>query len=162
MTDRELQESWARITANWNTLDQCLRLQRLQPKLEWIDDDLYATLSALMTRTGNPIRGFTELHEADMAYLQPGIQAAYLTTLWYKDLSKTELDDRIAKPGAKGPEMFLNDDEDLASYVQRGKDAANFLTNLRQTVKEIEETNWPASAVEPKKDMVSVRTEPRS
>ncbi|MDC9004093.1 hypothetical protein [Mycobacterium marinum] len=149
LTDRELQESWARITANWNTLDQYLRLQRLEPRLEWIDDDLYGTLSADMARTGNPIREFAELHEADMNNLQPGIQPAYLTTLWYKDLSKAELDSQISKPGIKGPEMFFNDEEDLATYVQRGKEAAKFLSRLRQTVEEISQSGWPSSAVEP-------------
>ncbi len=153
LSDQQLRVAWASVSANWSTLEQYVRLRRLELSLEWLDDELYGILGALMARSGNPIMDFTELHEADMSNLQPGIQAAHLTTLWYANgLSKEELDARIGKKGTTGPEMFFNSDENLATYVQRGIIAARFFRDLRETVEKVNDANWPASAIKPKKN----------
>lgn len=150
LSDKDLQAAWASILANWNTLEQYIKLRRLELHLGWINDDLYGPLSALMTRNGNPIRRFTELHEANIVDLRPGIQTAYLTTIWYSEqLSKAELDDRISKPDLQAPELFFKSGEELAAYVQIGMDSANFLTRMRDTVNEIDDLNWPATATTP-------------
>ena len=60
---------WAAIVGTWNTLDQFVRLQRLERDLEWFQSTVDVRLRRWLSRP-NPLQDFTDVH-GTMSYGMP-------------------------------------------------------------------------------------------
>ncbi|WP_156660673.1 hypothetical protein [Mycobacterium sp. 852002-10029_SCH5224772] len=150
LMESQFQMPWTEAALSWNTLDQYVRLRRLELGLRWMPQELYVGISRHMIKSAKPLDEFSEMHESKLTSrpLVPSMFAAYAAAKWYMDLDKEALDNRISNPSAKGPDGFFNDDEELALYVQRGIAASEYLKGLRTLIETVDAEGWPLSATE--------------
>jgi hypothetical protein len=124
-------------------------LQRLERDLAWFDEDLDSDISNRMSRTGNPISDFSDLHESEGPLTGTSMTAAHLTAMEYLDLDKNELHRKVIHES--GPPHFFASQEAKLHYLQTAIEAEIFLTGLRDAVQHVDAANWPKSASKPVK-----------
>ncbi|OHT86540.1 hypothetical protein [Mycobacteroides saopaulense] len=76
-TSHDLQMSWYALLREWNTLDQYVRLQRLERGLPWFDRYQDSQLQQLMRPEAHPMQSFFRMHEG------PKIEFSWqVETMW--------------------------------------------------------------------------------
>jgi hypothetical protein len=67
----DLRLQWFAAVRDWNTLDQYVRLQRLERGLHWFHRELDSLLQERMVSDRHPMRAFFEMHDGDYGH-EPG------------------------------------------------------------------------------------------
>lgn len=137
---------WAKVLGAWNTLNQYVRLQRLEQGLEWFDPESDARLAMWMSRSKNPLQEFTDIHgfkpDADRSPIT--MQDAAEQTYVYAGITDLEFRGLLDL----GLIRFGNTSR-VHGYADAHKEAANFLVSLHGAVSMVEAANWPESASKP-------------
>ena len=137
---------WSAIVGAWNTLDQYVRLQRLERNLAWFDPEIDAELRKWLSRPQSPLGQFAELHGFDIKH-------------------KTNVKTMVEAVDAVG--VYIQLDEDararalrastsrfgyvkVRDYLAYAIDASFFLGRFPDCVNKVIDANWPASETKPK------------
>ncbi|MET4428621.1 hypothetical protein [Mycolicibacterium sp. 624] len=146
-TQSDLTLQWFAAVRDWNTLDQYVRLQRLERGLQWFHRELDALLQERMIADRHPMRRFFEMHDADYGP-QPGqldnIASAVgaIASLKYRGYDQ-ETFDRVAREStAHFPTTRVH------AYYQTVMDVAHGMGMLYAFVQQIDRSGWPAVAPE--------------
>jgi len=132
---------WAKVVGAWDTLNQYVRLQRLEQGLEWFDAESDARLRMWMARSKNPLQAFTDIHgfnhDAERSTLT--MQDAAEETYIYAGLPASEFQGLLGL----GLIRFGTKRVPIHDYNTAYKEAANFLEALQGAVSMVEAANWP-------------------
>ncbi|WP_134084644.1 hypothetical protein [Mycobacteroides salmoniphilum] len=143
----DLTLQWLAAVRDWNTLDQYVRLQRLERGLPWFHRELDALLQERMIADRHPMRPAFEMHD-DHYVRQPGqpdsMVTAMRTVAYLSSLgSSQEAFDRAARQStAHFPTTRVN------AYSQTVMDVAHRMGMLYAFVQQIDGSGWPVIAPE--------------
>jgi hypothetical protein len=140
-----IETEWAAVVGAWNTLDQYVRLQRLERDLAWFDPQLDAGIRKWMSRTKNPLQEFTDVHgfAPERKHSADTMVDAANATRWYASYSEDELLKLLRHSSSVFGYSQVRD------YNARTRAASYFLSGLLGTVNAVEFANWPESASKP-------------
>lgn len=79
-TPVDLRLQWFAAVRDWNTLDQYVRLQRLERGLHWFHRELDSLLQERMVSDQHPMRLFFEMHDGDYGHAPD--QADDMVSAW--------------------------------------------------------------------------------
>ncbi|OCB25686.1 hypothetical protein A5674_20775 [Mycobacterium malmoense] len=133
---------WSKVVGTWDTLNQYVRLQRLEQGLKWFDAESDARLRMWMARSKNPLQEFTDIHGYlhDAEGLQLTMQDAAEEAYIYAGLPDSEF------RGLLSMGMVRFGTKRVSNYSRAYKEATNFLISLQGAVSMVEAANWPESA----------------
>lgn len=134
--ERELQLMWSEIQSNWATLDQFVRLQRLEQKLNWFDSYVNADMKNQLSSTSNLLASFARANSVDM-------RTALQITLEYNDLPKDAVDGKFLTGSSNNvgfPWM------DRLRYSEEFGKAIEDLLNFRRVIEYVNGSDWLKSA----------------
>jgi hypothetical protein len=150
-----IETQWSALIGAWQTLDQFIRLQRLEQKLDWFLPEnpiVDAEIRKLLSLNPNPLVEFSDLH--GFSANAPGAAITMVNTVNtvknYGSWSEDELREKLAerKPGYFGYSF-------VAHYGTRATDASHFLQRLESCVSQVVAADWPVSARTPRKPKVN-------
>lgn len=145
MSDLTLQ--WFAAVRDWNTLDQYVRLQRLERGLPWFHRELDALLQERMIADKHPMRRVFEAHDANYAPApgQPDNMASALSVVAVLGrLGRSQKDfNRIAREHL---DRFPT--SRVGTYHYTLMDVAHHMGMLYAFVQQIDRSGWPAHAPE--------------
>ena len=141
----DLTLQWFAAVRDWNTLDQYVRLQRLERGLPWFHRELDALLQERMMADRHPMRPFFDMHDDRYGWQpdQPDNIASALhaiTSLKYRG-SDQETFDRAAR---EIPSRFPT--TRVHAYYQTVMDVAHQMGMLYAFVQQIDRSGWAAVA----------------
>jgi hypothetical protein len=142
-----IETEWAALVGAWQTLDQFIRLQRLEQGLEWFDERADAELKKWLSRNPNPLSVFAGKHGyvAKHKYASYTMVDALNAIRNYNKLSEAELTAEIYSTSVRhfGHTM-------VNSYAEYAKEASFFLERLEHCVARVIAANWPTSEIRPR------------
>ncbi|WBS08760.1 hypothetical protein O6072_02445 [Mycolicibacterium neoaurum] len=138
-TNRELEIAWSEVRGSWSTLDQFIRIQRLERGLPWFDPSFDAELRTFMARTGNPLSGISQKIEMTPSWNPPISSGDALDML--EHYASTD------KYGLRAAFELDNDNvfgyKSAADQAVHANPALELLHDLRYCVDQIDGENWP-------------------
>ena len=143
-----IEAEWSAVVGAWNTLDQYVRLQRLERYLEWFDPKIDADIRRWMTRPKNPLQEFTDIHgfAGGSTHSAETMVDAAGAMHWYINYDENKRRDvHFATSGVFGHSS-------VSGYNARYREASSFLGGLLGSVCNVEFANWPESASKPVKE----------
>ncbi|WAJ43538.1 hypothetical protein OK015_20360 [Mycobacterium sp. Aquia_216] len=145
-THKQIQLRWSAILANWSTLDQYVRLQRLERSLPWFDYVVHADIRNRLSAIENPVSRFSAIHDEGATSSYSNMSACYRRASECSYLSKESFDKYFlgAGSGAIGFPWQANLD-----YPKEASIAVTALSELKAAVELVDEENWPAAASTP-------------
>ncbi|MHA7649399.1 hypothetical protein ACX9NE_05230, partial [Mycobacterium sp. ML4] len=144
----EIQLEWSAILASWSTLDQYVRLQRLERNLQWFDRNTHADIRNRLSDTANPVEKFSLLHDEHAGTAYDNVSEAFKRARVWADLNKHDLDKQFLMAGSGGVGFPWYD---TSRYATEAYSAQTALRGLLDAVNKVEQTNWPQCATEPTK-----------
>jgi hypothetical protein len=144
----DLSLRWLAILRDWNTLDQYVRLQRLERGLSWFDRAVDSVLHQYMAVDQNPLRWFFEMHEPeslppDREYRPKNtMHLAYTVVDTLKNFGYSQ--DTFDRVRWQTASLFPT--TRVEGYLQTVQQAAGRMRQLRYYVEVIEDSGWPTSA----------------
>jgi hypothetical protein len=144
-----LQSEWYAILTNWSTLDQYVRLQRLERGLRWFDNYINSYLAHCMSLQGHPLIKFSNAHDEGGGDKHWNM-AAILESL--RGLIELEKEEFLQIVLSATPGDGFNWWGIIPKYALLAETAAKSLRGLRDSVQNVDATNWPASASKPSDD----------
>ncbi len=152
-----LQIKWSIIRTNWNTLNQYVRLQRLERSLAWFGDEPDAEFMNRLSDQKHPMTAFMELHELDHSTTSASMSAALAAA--QKDARgpgenlKNKLLASTYPYGTDDPASHTYRDEfgytSVKGHAQAAQDARLALQDLRRVVDDVEREGWPRKHTRP-------------
>nr|WP_090280579.1 hypothetical protein [Mycolicibacterium komanii]CRL76706.1 hypothetical protein CPGR_04576 [Mycolicibacterium komanii] len=150
---RAVHAQWLMVLTHWATLDQYIRLQRLeigQPLFE--DDERTAYLRDFLSGNHpNPLAEFLDAQEDDTNATHDNMAAACHKFWRYAELSLPLFELRCGRTAGKDIEF---PHIPVKNYRNKATTAANALTSLRRHISMLEINDWPKNARELVPDMV--------
>lgn len=143
----DLTLEWYAAVRDWNTLDQYVRLQRLERGLPWFHRELDALLQERMLADRHPMRRFFEMHDGDYGHDpgQPDDMASAMSrvsSLGQMGYSK----DTFLKVAYERLSHFPTTRVD--GYLAAIADVGHHMGMLNAFVQQIDRSGWPAHAPE--------------
>jgi len=141
----DLTLQWFAAVRDWNTLDQYVRLQRLERGLPWFHRELDALLQERMIADRHPMRPFFEMHDGDYEPGRPDDMASALrkvVTLSQVGYSQDTFNRVARESTAHFPTTRVN------AYLTTVVDVAHYMGMLYAFVQQIDRSGWPAIAPE--------------
>ena len=145
--ESDLTLQWFAAVRDWNTLDQYVRLQRLERGLPWFHRELDALLQERMIADRHPMRRFFNLHDGDYGH-EPGepddMVSAFdkVSTLSRLGYSQDAFE-RVARESLSHfPTTRVN------AYLTTVADVAHHMGLLYAFVQQIDRSGWPVIAPE--------------
>ncbi|OFJ53517.1 hypothetical protein [Mycolicibacterium grossiae] len=143
----DLRLQWLAAVRDWNTLDQYVRLQRLERGLPWFHRELDSLLQERMVSDKHPMRRFFEMHDGDYGH-EPG-QPDDMGSAWRRvnDLgqlgySQDTFNQVRLQSGAHFPTTRVE------GYLYTATDVGHHMGMLYAFVRQIDRSGWPAVAPE--------------
>jgi hypothetical protein len=140
--DTTLTLEWHEILTNWATLDQYVRLQRLDQRLLWFDRDVNSELRQRMSWQTQLLRDFSTAHEKErgsamVAALESLRELIELAVIPFNLREYDEHDE---------PAFFTGDER---SYLDAANKVLIPLRELRALIERVDAAGWPESASKP-------------
>ncbi|MUL85218.1 MULTISPECIES: hypothetical protein [unclassified Mycolicibacterium] len=143
----DLRLQWFAAVRDWNTLDQYVRLQRLESGLPWFHRELDSLLQERMVADRHPMRPFFEMHDGDYGHElgQPDDMASafrrvgHLAQLGYSQDTFNRLREQTR---AHFPTTRVE------GYLMTTGRVAHQMGMLCAFVQQIDRSGWPANAPE--------------
>lgn len=143
----DLRLQWFAAVRDWNTLDQYVRLQRLERGLPWFHREHDSLLQERMVADRHPMRTFFEMHDGDYGH-EPGQpddmasalqRLSHLGQLGYSQNTFNQLRDqsRAHYPTTR-----------VEGYLMITGQVAHQTGMLYSFVQQIDRSGWPANAPE--------------
>ena len=144
-----LENEWASTQGAWQTLDQYVRLQRLEQQLQWFSAEADGGIRRWMMRASDPIQEFMEVHGYPLGPM----------SMLGKSSSRTMFSavDTLYDDASSGDIHSYSCPVPL--YEMRRAAAYNFILDLQRYITQVEMELWPESESEPK-DSAAVVFEP--
>lgn len=137
-TSRDLGMSWYGVLRDWNTLDQYVRLQRLERGLPWFEINSDSLLQQRMNPETHPMNPLFIKHEGT------GGSSLRPESMWHAFNSLYDfinLDaDQFAERTVLSSGYFPN--APVIGYLEAVRVAADNMYTLRVTVEEIDRSDW--------------------
>ncbi|MGV0715900.1 hypothetical protein ABQE93_10885, partial [Mycolicibacterium sp. XJ662] len=143
----DLRLQWFAAVRDWNTLDQDVRLQRLERGLPWFHRELDSLLQEQMVADRNPMRPFFEMHDGDYGHEpgQPDDMASALRRLG--DLAQLGYSlDSFNRVREQSRAYFPT--TRVEGYLMTTGWVAHQMGMLYAFVQQIDRSGWPANAPE--------------
>lgn len=138
--DQALEVEWSIVRRNWETLDQYVRIQRLERGMDWFSPRVDATLRNLMAGHVSPISEFSKTVRNTLN--QDGMMSsgkAMDTMNLYMSIERSELDHTIlVNPNLFGHRMVDSEQFEAAEL------AAAFISDLKGLVSCVNKSRWPS------------------
>jgi hypothetical protein len=140
---------WSAVVGAWQTLDQFIRLQRLEQGLDWFfpkEPQVDAEMRKWLSRNPNPLTDFAHVHgyATTEEYGRTTMVNAVNAVKNYSLLSEGEIGPVL---GSSNHRLFGYNEVD--NYQKHAREASFFLERLAFCISRINESNWPASATKP-------------
>jgi hypothetical protein len=145
---------WAALVGAWQTLDQFIRLQRLEQRLDWFfpeEPSIDAEIKKWLAQSPNKLTEFADLHgySANTPFSASTMVNAANTVRIYSDNGEEELRRRL---------MERNDKyfgyASVVHYITRAHAARSLLQRLDECITRIQKADWPASSSKPREEEV--------
>ncbi len=138
---------WYAIRTDWNTLDQYVRLQRLDRELSWFDRTVDSYLQLRMSSEEHPFTEFMQIHEGPHRGLMGSSMNSAIDDLQGAEkLNNEEFDVLyVHKHEERFPHIVVLD------YSESLEKLVRSLRGLREAVEKVESAKWPESSREPVK-----------
>lgn len=138
----ELRLQWLAALRDWNTLDQYVRLQRLERGLHWFERVLDSELQERMAADRHPMRSFFELHDSQDH--SRDMFGAWRTTDWLGRQSYSEdvFDELLQHIGHEFP------NHPVEGYMDAANEAIQQMGLLYAIVEQIRRGGWPVTVNE--------------
>lgn len=139
-----LQIEWSAILTSWSTLDQYIRLQRMERRLRWFERSLDSELRDYMAAQSHPLKEFSSISDSDGRSSLHNMTKALEALRQFTELSKQELDHNFLRR-AQSSSAGLSDFpwQVGIGYLSATEKDFNSLNGLRTLVERIEADNWP-------------------
>jgi hypothetical protein len=141
-----IEMEWSTIVGAWNTLDQYVRLQRLERDLAWFDSRVDAKFRLWMSREKNLLQEFTDIHGSIAENYPHTMTGAAGAMNHYANCNEAELQSLLG-PTHGGTFGYFRVD----NYNTAHRNATSFLIDLLGAIAQVEVANWPESASKPVK-----------
>jgi hypothetical protein len=152
----DLQLRWSIIRTNWNTLNQYVRLQRLERNLDWFEDKLDAELVNQLSHNEHPLTEFVRLHDRMHPVWSGSMWGAVEMVKEDRYRPKDELASKLLAgyTGGGSAPVGTKYMSEFGYAKVDGYDKAAFagqqsLRQLNYTISRIEKSGWPQSASAP-------------
>jgi uncharacterized protein YutE (UPF0331/DUF86 family) len=144
-----LSVEWSALVGAWNTLDQYVRLQRLERNLAWFDPEIDAELRKWLSRPQSPLGVFAELHGfgINQKSTDNTMASAAMAVSVYTKLDRDALRRALQRNSSKFCDVM-----EVRDYLAYAKEASFFLSRLRNCVNKVISADWPASEKVPQDD----------
>jgi hypothetical protein len=129
---------WSAVVSAWNTLEQYVRLQRLERDLRWFDLGIDVRIRRWSSRPVNPLQEFTDVHGSVVT--SEFSQATMVDSV--ATLTRWAHSDRTYRYTISG----------IGPYKARHRAAQDFLNRLLNDVDLVELSGWPESESKPTQD----------
>jgi len=145
-----LQIEWSAVLTSWSTLDQYIRLQRMERQLRWFDRDIDSELHEHMSAQSHPLKQFSNISDSDFTSSLHNMTTALDALRNFTELSKQEIDWKFYLSEGN-PSATPNEFPWLVGtgYLYAAETGFNSLHALRTLVERIEAKNWPESESKP-------------
>jgi hypothetical protein len=143
----DLRLRWFAAVRDWNTLDQYVRLQRLERGLPWFHRELDSLLQERMVSDRHPMRPFFAMHDGDYGH-QPG-QPDDMVSALQRVSTLSQLgygQDTFNRLIQQSPGQFPT--TRVEGYLHDVSEAVHQMGMLYAFVQQIERSGWPANAPE--------------
>jgi hypothetical protein len=144
----DLRLRWLAILRDWNTLDQYIRLQRLERGLPWFDRQIDSMLQGYLTIDQHPLRSFFAMHEGPS--WSPDMPRDVYTNNMYGAQAVVESQhlgssqEAFDKMRTRNPERFPT--TRVNGYPQEVEKSTKRMSDLRYYVEEIQKNGWPTAS----------------
>lgn len=133
--------NWYAVLRDWNTLDQYVRLQRLERGLEWFDRRLDSLLQLTMNANVHPMQPFFDIHEGPTPkypdWKGNSMLAAFYALYHYQDIeTEEEFRAELSLWGRYFPGTPVKD------YTVAIGQAAMNMRQILAVVQEIDRSDW--------------------
>jgi hypothetical protein len=153
----QLQIRWSIIRTNWNTLNQYVRLQRLERSLPWFKDELDAQFMDRLSDRQHPLTTFMRLHTLETDASTASMSAALAMIKRDIDRPVDELRAKLmAGYTAYGSSQIVGGQYmsefgfgKVAGHQEASHDAQEALIALRRVVDDVEKDRWPGNFTRP-------------
>jgi hypothetical protein len=139
-TSHDLGMSWYAALRDWNTLDQYVRLQRLERGLPWFNRRLDSFLQQRMNPAAHPMQPFFDKHEGPAPkyndWRHKSMWAAYNSLDQFVDLPEEQFTTQKVLCGPYFPS------EPVGGYLQAVEETALNMRQLLLAVQEIDRAEW--------------------
>lgn len=143
----DLRLQWLAAVRDWNTLDQYVRLQRLERGLAWFHRELDSLLQERMVSDRHPMRPFFEMHDGDYGH-ELG-QPDDMVSAWRRVDNLAQLgysQDTFNRVREQSSEYFPT--ARVEGYLMTTGRVAHQMGMLSAFVQQIDRSGWPANAPE--------------
>lgn len=140
-TSQDLGMSWYALLRDWNTLDQYVRLQRLERGLPWFCRSLDSILQQKMNGA-HPMQPFFDKHEGpkpEYDWRVDSMWSAFNSLYHYLDLTEGEFLRRKLLTSKHFPSVPVK------GYTEAVEETAKNMRQLLYVVEEIDRSDWLAS-----------------
>jgi hypothetical protein len=144
------EEEWAALRIRWNTLDQYVRLQRLERNLAWFDEDIDSAITISMSRTGDPLAEFSRVLFRGDACSTDSMAAACGAVMDDVLLDRSSFNDKFLIADDAVPSGVFGH-HGVEGFRRQCILAVGFLRSLLKSVENVDGAGWPGSASEPGK-----------
>lgn len=143
-----VESEWSAVVGAWNTLDQYVRLQRIERDLEWFDTFVDARMRRWLSRPINPLQEFTNIHGSVIR--SPWSPSTMIDSVAALTRFSTDTSYRYQLPP-------------IGAYQTYYQAARDFINGLLNDVDIVELSGWPETETEATRDagprwLVSVRS----
>lgn len=137
---------WSAVLTDWSTLDQYVRLQRLERSLPWFDSDIHADIRDRLSGTSNPLVRFSAIHDEGVGTAYGNVSQSYKLVHDWIRLDKDQFDQRFLHAGSTAIGFPW---QASADYLKEANGAYAMLRGLEQSVIAVRQANWPDCATKP-------------
>jgi hypothetical protein len=144
----DLRLRWLAILRDWNTLDQYVRLQRLERGLRWFDRPVDSVLHQYLAVDQHPMRSFFEMHEEESWPPDSNHRPKNTMHLAYRvvDTLQTFGYGQSTFDRVRTQSRDLYPTTRVNGYLQIVDQSAARMRQLCYYVQVIEDSGWPAAA----------------
>lgn len=145
----DLRLRWLAILRDWNTLDQYVRLQRLERGLPWFDRVIDAVLQQELTADQHPLRPFFEEHETLRSADRSGARSNTMYGAWQTAESLARLGSQEAFDRLRSQHRDRFPTTRVDGYLQLVDQCAVRMGSLLYYLEVIDESGWPTENSSP-------------
>lgn len=139
-TNYDLRLRWFAILRDWNTLDQYVRLQRVERGLPWFERELDSYLQERMTADEYPMLDFFTIHEGIPKSDESKSRTMLSLIKGLEDVQQAR-DETLIVQIVLWPHLYRP--EDNIKYRPVVERTASAMRALKNTIEAVERSGWP-------------------
>lgn len=137
----DIETQWFAIIRDWNTLDQYVRIQRLERGLRWLRGDVDSSLRRVLSAGSNPYEPFSAMFEGSYTdgsdYLDASFLRAYAFTGRFDQMDQYQFADHLEQNFAYFPSQGS-----IWGYMDGVARSATNVGKLYTLVEQAEASDW--------------------